>query len=108
MSNRLRSQPGIKSYKKAAMVLAGTSLLLSAEAQAADGAAANAGAAAGEAAGADDQGAQPAIVITGERYRINTLNTRLPDLRDAPQSISVIPRSSHSRRSSPANAGGTG
>ena len=32
------------------------------------------------------------IVITGEKYRINTLNTRLPDVRDAPQSISIIPR----------------
>lgn len=34
----------------------------------------------------------PDIVVTGERYRINTLNSRLDDLRDAPQSISVIPR----------------
>ena len=32
------------------------------------------------------------IVVTGERYRINTLNSRLPDVRDAPQSISIIPR----------------
>ena len=45
-------------------------------------AAAEAGAAAG----------QNTIVITGERYRINTLNTRLPDVLDAPQSISIIPR----------------
>lgn len=42
--------------------------------------------------------AQPAdpdtqsIVVTGERFRINTLNSRLPDVRDAPQSISIIPR----------------
>jgi catecholate siderophore receptor len=32
------------------------------------------------------------IVVTGEKYRINTLNSRLPDVRDAPQSISIIPR----------------
>ena len=32
------------------------------------------------------------IVVTGERYRINTLNSRLGDVRDAPQSISIIPR----------------
>ena len=32
------------------------------------------------------------IVVTGTRDRINTLNSRLPDVRDAPQSISIIPR----------------
>ena len=42
------------------------------------------------------EAAQPAdpdaqsIVVTGERYRINTLNSRLPDVRDAPQSISIV------------------
>ena len=35
--------------------------------------------------------AQP-IVVTGTRDRINSLNSRLPDVRDAPQSISIIPR----------------
>ncbi len=33
-----------------------------------------------------------AITVTGKRERIETLNSRLGDLRDAPQSISVIPR----------------
>lgn len=46
--------------------------------------------AAAEAAMLDDQ--NEAIVVTGERYRINTLNSRLTDLRDAPQAVSVIPR----------------
>lgn len=32
------------------------------------------------------------IVVTGERDRIHSLNSRLGELRDAPQSISVIPR----------------
>src|SRR5688572_5078728 len=32
------------------------------------------------------------ITVTGKRDRIETLNSRLGDLRDAPQSISVIPR----------------
>lgn len=38
----------------------------------------------------DDQ--SESITVTGKRERIETLNSRLGDLRDAPQSISVIPR----------------
>ena len=32
------------------------------------------------------------MIVTGERYRINTLNSRLRDVREAPQTISIIPR----------------
>ncbi len=32
------------------------------------------------------------IVVTGQRDRLNSLNSRLGDIREAPQSISVIPR----------------
>ena len=48
--------------------------------------------AAGAGAAASTEAPQDSIVVTGERYRINTLNSRLPDVRDAPQSISIIPR----------------
>ena len=41
---------------------------------------------------ADERAEADDIVVTGERYRINTLNCRLGDVRDAPQSISIIPR----------------
>ena len=43
-------------------------------------------------ADADASRRRESIVVTGERYRINTLNSRLGDVRDAPQSISIIPR----------------
>ncbi len=36
--------------------------------------------------------AGPDITVTGRRDRIETLNSRLGDLRDSPQSISVVPR----------------
>ena len=72
------------------MVLAGSTLLLGAGAQAAEvteaGGEATLTGAESEAQAKDD------IVVVGERYRINTLNSRLPDVRDAPQSISIIPR----------------
>lgn len=51
-------------------------------------ASANTSVATAEAAPKDDD----SIVVEGQRYRINTLNSRLPDVRDAPQSISIIPR----------------
>jgi catecholate siderophore receptor len=75
---------GITAYRKAALVLAGGSSLL-----AATGAGAQVEAAAAATAAAD---AEEAITVTGERDRINSLNSRLGDIRDAPQSISVIPR----------------
>src|SRR5687768_7539808 len=111
VSTRDASLGGIRSYRKAALALAGGStLVLAPQAMAAsldaadattsadaaaisadaaaisnDAAATSTGAAALASAAAD-------ITVTGERYRINTLNSRLDDLRDAPQSISVIPR----------------
>ena len=90
------SSGGIRSYRKAALVLAGgSSLLMAPAALAAETESADAdqpeAIAAAAAATAEDE-AQPDITVTGERYRINTLNSRLGDLRDAPQSISVIPR----------------
>jgi len=82
---------GIRSCRKAAMVLAGgSSLALAPQAMAAEALAdvetAAAAAAEADVARPDD------ITVTGERYRINTLNSRLGDIREAPQSISVIPR----------------
>jgi catecholate siderophore receptor len=79
---------GVRSYRKAALALAGGSTLLLGQpalAESAEGDEAGASAIDAEAPDRD-------IVVTGERYRINTLNSRLDDLRDAPQSISVIPR----------------
>ena len=91
------AETGIRSYRKAALALAGGSTLMLASQAAAGGSDAAADVtAAGTAAAADADrpvdGSSDDIVVTGERYRINTLNSRLGDLRDAPQSISVIPR----------------
>jgi catecholate siderophore receptor len=84
---------GVRSYRKAALVLAGGStLLLGPGAEAAEVADQAAAAAAAAAADGADAPAKEDIVVTGERYRINTLNSRLGDLRDAPQSVSVVPR----------------
>ena len=90
MSERFRRHAGITSCRKVALALASTTLLLGTEAQADDSAGA-----VDAAAAVDDQPRKdddPEIVVTGERYRINTLNSRLPDVRDAPQSISIISR----------------
>ena len=73
-----------------ALTLASTTLLIGAEARAADTAAAAAEGVAD--AATTEAAAQPDVVVTGTRYRINSLNSRLPDVRDAPQSISIIPR----------------
>ncbi|MDQ3143346.1 MAG: TonB-dependent receptor plug domain-containing protein, partial [Pseudomonadota bacterium] len=80
---------GITSYRKAAMVLATGTLLIGAEAHAE----AIVGTTEDELSAEKDKD-KPAdeIVVNGTRYRINTLNSRLPDVRDAPQSISIIPR----------------
>ena len=84
-----RPSGGISSSRKAAAAVAGCALWMVSGAHAADIAAT---------ASSSDAALQPAdpehesIVVTGERYRINTLNSRLPDVRDAPQSISIIPR----------------
>jgi outer membrane receptor for monomeric catechols len=80
---------GIRSYRKTAMVLAGSTLLIGSGAQAE---VLSAVTEASSADTADGQVSGESIVVRGERYRINTLNSRLPDVRDAPQSISIIPR----------------
>jgi catecholate siderophore receptor len=74
---------GIRAYRKAALVLA-TSTLFASAAQAAE--AANAS---GAESAADD--ADTIVVTAAKRDTINSLNSRLGDIRDAPQSISVIP-----------------
>jgi catecholate siderophore receptor len=102
--SRSSSNAGIRSYRKTASLIVGSSLLFGTGAQASDLAATPVSAEA-EASGASTIPATAAataaadtgetgdpIVITGEKYRINTLNSRLPDVRDAPQSISIIPR----------------
>jgi catecholate siderophore receptor len=102
--SRFSSNAGIHSYRKTASLIVGSSLLFGTSAQASDLAATPVSAEA-EASGASTIPATAAataaadtgetgdpIVITGEKYRINTLNSRLPDVRDAPQSISIIPR----------------
>src|SRR5687767_12512038 len=94
MSNRLCRHPGIVSRRRAVLAIAGTGLLFSGQAKAADvEAVADSAEPAADAAAADQgQGNNDDIVVTGPKYRINTLNSRLPDVRDAPQSISIIPR----------------
>lgn len=79
---------GVNATRKAAFALAGSTLLIGSGAGASDLAES---AAATEAAQPSDPDGQN-IVVTGQRYRINTLNSRLGDVRDAPQSISIIPR----------------
>lgn len=89
MSERLACRAGIRSYRKSAIMLAGSSLLIGTGAQAQDLQPTPASHPTGE---QHDHKPDGDIVVTGERYRINTLNSRLPDVRDAPQSISIIPR----------------
>lgn len=85
------SSAGVRSYRKAALALAGGSCFLLSQPALAESMEPNDSGA--EAEATSDAEAPPRdIVVTGERYRINTLNSRLDDLRDAPQSISVIPR----------------
>lgn len=80
---------GITAYRKAALVLAGGTSLLSTPGIAADAAEqAVPEASAAAAAAADEE----TITVLGERDQINSLNSRLGNIREAPQSISVIPR----------------
>ena len=103
--SRFSSNVGIRSYRKAASALVGSTLLFGTGANANDVPgpaptvattdAANAAAianTAGASAAADAADSADPIVVTGEKFRINTLNSRLPDVQDAPQSISIIPR----------------
>jgi catecholate siderophore receptor len=89
MSLRQAPVAGITSYRKAAMILAVSTLTIGGEALAAEPGIAITGDA--NSSTGDDAAPEP-IVVTGTRNRINTLNSRLPDVRDAPQSISIIPR----------------
>ena len=93
----LRAQSaGIRSTRRMASMMVGSTLLFGASAGAevvaepviVTGAETIAAGAANAAAATDGD----PIVVEGQRNRINTLNTRLPDVRDAPQSISIIPR----------------
>ena len=89
MSLRQAPVAGITAYRKAAMVVAVSTLAIGGEALAAEpGIAITADVTTSAAA---DAAPEP-IVVTGTRDRINSLNSRLPDIRDAPQSISIIPR----------------
>ena len=82
--------PGITACRRATLALAGPTLLaLAGTAHAADKVEAADSTAASD---STDAPAKDEIVVRGEKYRINTLNSRLPDVRDAPQSISIIPR----------------
>ena len=105
--SRFKSSPGIRSYKKAATLIAGSTLLLGTSAEASEApsapqasTAAKADAASSAAAvrtavaatAAESADAADPVIVTGERYRINTLNSRLRDVREAPQTISIIPR----------------
>ena len=86
--------PGIRAYRKAAIALAGSTLLVGSGALAQDSAPSEPELVDPELAaqGGDDEPQGRAIVVTGERERINTLNSRLGDVQDAPQSISIISR----------------
>src|SRR5687768_7252262 len=90
MSQRPPVSAGIRSYRKAAIALAGSTLLIGSGARAEEVLLASA--AAPEKQASEDDNGDEHLTVTGERYRINTLNSRLPDVRDAPQSISIIPR----------------
>ena len=99
MSTRFQHHQGIKAYRKVAIALAGSTILMGGSAAAqADQASGQVPEAEqvfdGQGGGdeADDAGAGSAIVVTSERDRINTLNSRLGDVQDAPQSISIISR----------------
>jgi catecholate siderophore receptor len=99
MSDRLHSNRGIKAYRRAAIALAGSAALIGGGAHAHEEAAQDdlAGAlpdAPLDGQGGDDEasGRDSSIVVTSERERINSLNSRLGKVQDAPQSISIISR----------------
>ena len=90
MSFRNLQSVGITSSRRISVAIAGSALWMSTGAHAAEAAPPETAPAA-EAA-VVESGSGEAIVVQADRYRINTLNSRLPDVRDAPQSISIIPR----------------
>lgn len=82
-----RSARGITSIRRVGMAAVSTSLLIATAAAAEEKVAAgDPGTKRSNSAAADE------VVVTGSRFRINTLNSRLPDVRDAPQSISIVPK----------------
>ncbi len=92
MVDRLSNRPGIRAYRRTALAIAGSTLLIGSGAQAE----AEADKADPEAPGGDwellaDEAGDP-IVVTAERERINTLNSRIGNVQDAPQSISIVTR----------------
>ena len=104
--SRFAPNSGIRSYKKTASLIFGSGLLFGTSAHAneagstpnppaaseVDAATSAAAVTSAAAATVDAADSADTIVVTGEKYRINTLNSRLPDVREAPQSISIIPR----------------
>jgi catecholate siderophore receptor len=90
VTDRFAPIRGIRSYRRTALALAGSTLLAGGGAQAQDAAPVDGHAWEGLAEAAEETG-EP-IVVSGERERINTLNSRIGDVQDAPQSISIIPR----------------
>ncbi|HYD24177.1 MAG TPA: TonB-dependent siderophore receptor [Croceibacterium sp.] len=98
MRDRFEPTTGIKAYRRAAIALAGSTLLIAGGAQAQDEPApappeADALDPLLDGQGGDDAApGETPIVVTGERERINTLNSRLGDVQDAPQSISIVSR----------------
>lgn len=90
MSDRLFGISGIRAYRRTALALAGSTLLIGGGAQAQEEAAPTTPDQDWEAL-ADGAEGDP-ILVTGERERINTLNSRLGEVQDAPQSISIISR----------------
>ena len=92
MNSRFDRQPGIRAYRKTALALVSSTLLLGGGAHAQDGGGQDPSddpALYGQ--GGDDEAGEP-IVVTSERDRINSLNSRLGNVQDAPQSISIVSR----------------
>ncbi len=95
MSGRFNTHRGIRAYRRTALALAGSTLLIGSGAQAQEETAQDEpDPTVEEAQGGRDeaQDRSNSIVVSGERERINTLNSRLGNVQDAPQSISIISR----------------
>ena len=94
MRNWLKPHQGVKAYRKATVALAGSTLLIGGGVQAQDVAAQQPpGQQASDGqSGEDVADGGHSILVTSERERINTLNSRLGKVQDAPQSISIVSR----------------
>src|SRR5690606_32975205 len=90
MRDRLKHTQGIRAYRRATIALAGSTLVLGGGAAQAQDLAEAPAELGGQ--GGDDVADGPSIVVTSERERINTLNSRLGKVQDAPQSISIVSR----------------